>query len=452
MGRVYLGRSPGGRRVAIKVIRAELAEDAEFRARFAREVSAARKVSGIYTASVVDADPDGPVPWLATSYVTGPSLADAVADRGPLPLTSVLMLAAGLAEGLDAIHSAGVVHRDLKPSNVLLAEDGPRLIDFGICRSVETRALTRTGMVVGSPGFMAPEQAEGHEVGPPSDIFSLGAVLTFAATGEGPFGEASSAALLYRVVCAEPNIDRLPAEIRPLIGRCLAKHPQDRPTAVQLLAELSTAQPGARPLPEPAIVGLPGHDPAGPAPDEAARAMAPPRSAAERAAPSNVLLGPAPPPAASPEPTATVAPVMPGGREAAGASAAAPGRPHSSSYARSPVPGSPGRTGRPGKHARFSRNAVTAVLATVVLVLSGSVAALILTPTSAPAAVALEPGGDAGRQPVHAPGRHRPAGAQAAARQRRHLFRRHAGPVRRDPEESQLQSATAGQLPACAPG
>jgi Domain of unknown function (DUF6777)/Protein kinase domain len=403
MGRVYLGRSPGGRRVALKVIRAELAEDAEFRARFAREVSAARKVSGIYTASVVDADPDGPVPWLATSYVTGPSLADAVADRGPLPLTSVLMLAAGLAEGLDAIHSAGVVHRDLKPSNVLLAEDGPRLIDFGICRSVETRALTHTGMVVGSPGFMAPEQAEGHEVGPPSDIFSLGAVLTFAATGEGPFGEASSAALLYRVVCAEPNIDRLPAEIRPLIGRCLAKHPQDRPTAVQLLAELSTAQPGARPLPEPAIVGLPGHDPAGPAPDEAARAMAPPRSAMERAAPSNVLLGSAPPPAASPELTATVAPVMPGGREAAGASAAAPGRPHSSGYARSPVPGSPGRTGRPDKHARFSRNAVTAVLATVVLVLSGSVAALILTPTSAPAAVALEQVGTPGANPFMPP-------------------------------------------------
>jgi serine/threonine protein kinase len=180
MGRVYLGRSPGGRQVAIKVIRAELAEDAEFRARFAREVSAARKVSGMYTAPVVDADLDAPVPWLATSYVAGPSLADGVAGRGPLPPASVLRLAAGLAEGLNAIHSAGVVHRDLKPSNVLLAEDGPLLIDFGICRSVETRVLTRTGMVVGSPGFMSPEQAEGHEVGPPSDIFNLGAVLAFA--------------------------------------------------------------------------------------------------------------------------------------------------------------------------------------------------------------------------------------------------------------------------------
>ena len=394
MGRVYLGRSPGGRHLAIKVIRAELAEDAEFRARFAREVAAARKVSGIYTAPVVDADPGGPVPWLATSYVAGPSLADAVADRGPLPPASVLRLAAGLAEGLDAVHSAGVVHRDLKPSNVLLAEDGPRLIDFGICRSVETRSLTRTGMVIGSPGFMAPEQAEGHEVGPPSDIFSLGAVLTFAATGEGPFGEASSAALLYRVVCAEPNIDGLPAEIRPLIGRCLAKHPLDRPTAAQLLAELSTAQPGARPLPEPVIRGLPGHGPAGPAPDEAARAMAPPRPATERAVPPNLPLGLAPPAAS---------PVIPSGSEAVGSSTAAPGRPHPSDYARPPGPGSPGSAGSGGKHGRFSRNAIIGVLATVVLMLSGSVAALILTPTSAPAAVTLESVGTPGANPFMPP-------------------------------------------------
>ena len=176
MGRVYLGRSPGGRNVAIKVIRSDLAESPDFRARFAREVSAARKVSGIFTAPVVDADLEGPVPWLATAYVAGPSLADAVADRGPMPAALVLRLAAGLAEGLAAIHSVGVVHRDLKPANVLLAEDGPRLIDFGISRSMETSALTRTGMVVGSPGFMSPEQAEGRDIGPPSDIFSLGAV------------------------------------------------------------------------------------------------------------------------------------------------------------------------------------------------------------------------------------------------------------------------------------
>jgi len=250
MGRVYLGRSPGGRNVAIKVIRAELAENADFRARFAREASAARKVSGIFTAPVVDADLDGPVPWLATSYIAGPSLSDAIAERGPMPAALVLRLAAGLAEGLAAIHTAGVVHRDLKPANVLLAEDGPRLIDFGISRSMDTVSLTRTGMVVGSPGFMSPEQAEGRPVGPASDVFSLGAVLTFAATGEGPFGEGSTVALLYRVVTSEPHTQAVPAEIRPVIEHCLAKDPRQRPTAAQLLAHLSTAEVVADPARE----------------------------------------------------------------------------------------------------------------------------------------------------------------------------------------------------------
>ena len=243
MGRVFLGRSVGGRPVAVKVIRAELAADPEFRMRFRREVAAAQKVNGLYTALVVDADMDGPVPWLATAYVAGPSLADAVASHGPLPAASVLVLAAGLAEGLAAIHKVGLVHRDLKPSNVLLADDGPRVIDFGISRAAEASVLTHAGLVIGSPGFMSPEQAEGGEVGPPSDIFSLGAVLTFAATGHGPFGTGTTAALIYRVVHAPPSLDGVSAEIQPLIQRCLAKDPRQRPSTADLLAELGDRDP-----------------------------------------------------------------------------------------------------------------------------------------------------------------------------------------------------------------
>jgi hypothetical protein len=281
MGRVYLGRSPGGRRVAIKVIRPELAEDADFRARFAREVSAARKVSGIFTSSVVDADLNGPVPWLATSYIAGPSLADAVAARGPLSEVVVLRLAAGLAEGLTVIHAAGVVHRDLKPSNVLLADDGPRLIDFGISRSMETSALTQTGTVVGSPGFMSPEQTQGREVGPPSDIFSLGAVLTFAATGEGPFGHGTTVALLYRVVSSQPNTAGLPGALRILAEHCLAKDPSQRPTAAQLLAWLSEPSSAAYPLP-PAPVYPVTELAAGPAAPPVAGQVVPRGNAPER--------------------------------------------------------------------------------------------------------------------------------------------------------------------------
>jgi eukaryotic-like serine/threonine-protein kinase len=243
MGRVFLGISADGQLAAVKVIRADLAADPEFRARFRREVAVARQVSSRFTAPVIGADTDGPVPWLATAYVAGPSLADAVAARGPLPVASVLRLAAGLAEGLSAIHAAGVVHRDLKPSNVMLAEDGPRVIDFGISQDAEASALTRTGLVVGSPGFMSPEQAEGGEIGPPSDVFSLGAVLAFAATGKGPFGSGSTPALVYRVVYSPPSLEGAPVEVRPLIERCLAKGPGQRPTVRDLLVEAGVLQP-----------------------------------------------------------------------------------------------------------------------------------------------------------------------------------------------------------------
>ena len=180
-----------------------------------------------------------------------------MASHGELPAETVLALAAGLAEGLHTIHAAGVVHRDLKPSNVLLADDGPRVIDFGISRAAEASALTHTGQLVGSPGFMSPEQAEGREVGPPSDIFNLGAVLTFAATGEGPFGTGPTHALIYRVVHGQPGLDRLPALVRPLVERCLAKNPADRPTAGELLAHLSRTDLTADWLPERIVRDLP---------------------------------------------------------------------------------------------------------------------------------------------------------------------------------------------------
>ena len=266
MGEVFLARSPGGRLVAVKVVRAELADQAEFRNRFAREVTTAQKVSGLFTAPVVNADVDAPMPWLATAYVPGPSLAEAITRHGPLPGPSVLALAAGLTEGLGAIHAAGIVHRDLKPSNVLLADDGPRIIDFGISRAAEATMLTGTGVVFGSAAFMSPEQAQGHRVDPPSDVFSLGAVLTFAATGQGPFGTGSSDTLLYRVVFTPPDTSGLPAELRPLVERCLAKDPEQRPGTDQLLAELNTSPPAAGWLPAPITQAFPSQPPADPGP------------------------------------------------------------------------------------------------------------------------------------------------------------------------------------------
>jgi serine/threonine protein kinase len=255
MGQVFLGVSPGGRPVAVKAIRPELASDPQFRIRFAREVAAARTVSGMFTAMVVGADVDGPIAWLATAYVPGPSLAEAVNEHGPLPEASLLALAAGLAEALAAIHAAGVTHRDLKPSNVLLAEDGPRVIDFGISRAAESTTLTQTGLTIGSPGFMSPEQAIGTEVGPPSDIFSLGTVLAFAATGKGPFGGGTTASLLYRVVHETPDLDGVPAAVRPLIERCLVKEPAQRPTAVALLDAVGALQPTGNWLPD-SVIGM----------------------------------------------------------------------------------------------------------------------------------------------------------------------------------------------------
>ncbi|MET9386144.1 PQQ-binding-like beta-propeller repeat protein [Streptomyces sp. NPDC002928] len=241
MGRVYLARSPGGRTVAVKVVRPDLAADADFRGRFRHEVEIARAVSGRYTAPVVDAAPDAPLPWLATSYVLGPDLTDVVAAHGALPERTVHALAAGLAAALQEIHAAGLIHRDLKPSNVLLAADGPRVIDFGIARAVDGNRMTQTGVVVGSPGYMPPEQALGKDVGPAGDVFSLGAVLAFAATGRGAFGDgtASHAAMLYQVVHGEADLTGVPQSLTGLVRACLLKDPAARPAPAEIVAALA---------------------------------------------------------------------------------------------------------------------------------------------------------------------------------------------------------------------
>ncbi|UGT68652.1 protein kinase [Nocardia gipuzkoensis] len=238
MGRVYLGRNAGGRTVAVKVIRPDMI-DAEFRQRFRREVAAARRVGGQFTAPVLDADVDADPPWLATGYVAGFALDDAVDRYGPFSESSLLVLAHGLIEAVAAVHRAGVVHRDLKPSNVLLALDGPKVIDFGIARAIDDSKLTTTGKVIGSPGFMCPEQVTGDPVGPPTDIFALGGVLVFAATGHGPFGVGDAVQMLWRVVYEEPQLDDVPQRLRPLLAACLTKDPAARPTPDQLLTQLT---------------------------------------------------------------------------------------------------------------------------------------------------------------------------------------------------------------------
>ncbi|MFD9128798.1 serine/threonine-protein kinase, partial [Kitasatospora sp. NPDC059571] len=247
MGRVYLGRTAGGRTVAVKVVRGELADDAEFRARFRQEVAAARLVGSRWTAPVLDADTEGELPWVASGYVAGPSLDAAVRRHGPLPVPAVHALGAALAEALGQVHGLGLVHRDVKPSNVLLALDGPRLIDFGIARALDAAtALTRSGYVVGSPGYLSPEQAAGEAAGPRGDVFSLGAVLAFAASGTAPFGEGVSAAvLLYRVLHEEPDLGALSGPLYEAVRACLAKTAADRPSPEELRALLA---PGAAPL------------------------------------------------------------------------------------------------------------------------------------------------------------------------------------------------------------
>ena len=245
MGRVYLAETAAGRPVAVKVLRPELSDDQDFRARFRHEIQAARRVHGLYTAEVLDADPAATPPWLATAYVPGPSLRQAVAERGPLPEAPALRLIAGVAEALQAIHAAGVVHRDLKPSNVVLGPDGPRVIDFGIARALENTALTRSGMMLGTPQFMAPEQILDRPVSPALDVFALGALAAYAASGRAPFGETHPAAVSYRVLHEPPDLAGCPPGLQGLIGWCLAKDAAARPSPGQVI-EFCVARAGGR--------------------------------------------------------------------------------------------------------------------------------------------------------------------------------------------------------------
>ncbi|MFF3299208.1 PQQ-binding-like beta-propeller repeat protein [Streptomyces sp. NPDC001741] len=306
MGRVYLARSPGGRATAVKVVHDELADAPSFRARFRREVAAARRVKGPFTAPLVDADTDADVPWLATAHVPGLSLAAAVAAHGAWPERSVRALGAGLAEALGAIHRADVVHRDLKPSNVLLVPDGPRVIDFGISVAADDTKLTTTGAVVGSPGYLPPEQLVGREVGPAGDVFALGALLAYAATGTGAFGGGPAYGITYRVVHEEPDLEGLPGGLVDVVTRCLAKDPLRRPGVPELIEELGGWEgadvargtfTGATWLPAPVAADIMALR-ADPLPEEAATVPAGadlPTAAATPTAVATARLGVAPP-------------------------------------------------------------------------------------------------------------------------------------------------------------
>jgi Protein kinase domain len=291
MGTVYLAFTPGGRPVALKMIRPELAGHADFRHRFRQEVETARRVHGLYTAQVLDADPDASPPWLVTAFVPGPSLQEAVTAHGPLPVDTALVLMAGVAEALEQIHGAGVIHRDLKPSNVVLSPDGPRVIDFGIARAVNASVVTGAGLRIGSPNYMAPEQVDDSPVGPGADVFALGSVAAFAALGRPPFGEGGPLPVMYRVLHEPADLAGCPAPLRGIVERCLAKRAADRPSPADIIDQCRAvtagrtgqiAQPwlppgvlaalAERPLGSPAAAAAPGPRPAsaaalaGPAP------------------------------------------------------------------------------------------------------------------------------------------------------------------------------------------
>lgn len=357
MGRVYLARSSGGRYVALKTVHPWLAGTPGFRERFGLEIEASRRVSGSGTVAVVAADAGAASPWLASEYVPGPSLAEAVRDHGPLPDAVVWRLLSGLVEALGQVHGCRLVHRDLKPSNVLLSQDGPRLIDFGVVRAVDRTALTGTGLAVGSPGYMAPEQARGEEVGPAADVFALGAVLAYAATGREAFGGGSGPDVLYRVVHQEPEIDGLPDDLAAIVRSCLAKQPDERPSLAALRALAAAHDTGGDDwLPGPVMSEI-----------------------AARAVHLLSLDAPSPPPSAPPTPTAAAGGAAPATElNARRLAAAAPATGHGSVSADqrigtadvvaadTRVLSSDGSHGRKGRHRL--RTALAAVLGVIVVV------------------------------------------------------------------------------------
>ncbi|MFE3504338.1 protein kinase [Kitasatospora sp. NPDC059160] len=356
MGRVYLAYTPGGRPVALKVVRPELAGDPDFRARFAQEVASARLIHGLFTAQLVDAGPDAATPWLATTYVPGPSLQQVVQRFGPLPERTVLLLMAGIAEALQAIHASGVVHRDLKPGNVLIAADGPRVIDFGIARAADAVALTGTGLQIGSPAYMAPEQAMGQSATAATDVWALGALAVHVAAGAPPFGDGPHPATLYRTVHEEPDLARVPEGLRELLRRCLAKRPEDRPTTAEVIAA-AAGHPavggqlrfGEDWLPQPLTSQITRHTELPQTPAEAAGTGGT-GGTGLNAAPT--MLAPAAMPTPTPTPTPTVlatAAAAPGGPELPGVGA---------------TPSGPASTARP-KRLR-GRTALVAVVALAV--------------------------------------------------------------------------------------
>ncbi|WP_331727926.1 serine/threonine-protein kinase [Streptomyces sp. NBC_00158] len=336
MGQVFLGTSPGGRPVAVKLIRAELAGTAQFRERFAREVEAARQVGGFHTAQVVDADPAAESPWLVTAFIPGPTLHRAVAEDGPLDPAAALRLGAGLAEGVAAIHRCGLVHRDLKPGNVIMAEDGPRVIDFGIARAVDASSLTATGSVIGTYAYMSPEQIRADRAGPASDVFALGSVLAFAATGRGPFDAPSLPGVVQRILDEAPVLDGIDGDLRAILSECLAKDPADRPAVEGLPARFADAARLHPPRHEPTVVTAPSGQPPrtpGAAPTERARAAGPGQD--PRALSAAVTRTHAPP--AGPAAPGRAAPGRGAAVPGAGPDSPVPGRPTS------PVPGPAGR-------------------------------------------------------------------------------------------------------------